>query len=69
MSTHISIYKGNAAQVEARSTAPTVRENPEYLVGSKGNLEDGDWYYNTASNVLAVYIGSAWNFITFSLSS
>lgn len=63
MLTHIAIYKGNAAQIPTGTVAPTTRENPEYLVGNDTDLQDGDWYYNTANNVLGIYIGSTWYYI------
>lgn len=65
MPTHIAIFKGYAEKVPTGTTNPTTRENSEYLVDLDVDLQDGDWYYNTDSNVLGVLIGSTWNFIEF----
>lgn len=66
MTTHISIYKGQARQVPTGTSNPTTRENAEYLVGLDVDLQDGDWYFNTTSKTLGIYIGSTWYFIGFS---
>lgn len=64
--THISIYKGYASQVLAQSATPTNRENAEYLVGStSAELGDGDWYFDTDTNSLEIYIGATWSIINF----
>jgi hypothetical protein len=67
MSTHLSIFKGYTRLVPTGTTNPTTRENAEYLVGLDTDLQDGDWYFNTTTNQLAIYIGSTWNFISFTL--
>jgi hypothetical protein len=65
MTTHLSIYQGNCEQIPTGTSNPTTRELAEYLVGNDTDLQDGDWYYNTTTNNLAIYIGSTWYFISF----
>lgn len=69
MPTHISIYKGNAAQVPTATSAPTTRELAEYLVGKDTDLQDGDWYYNTSTNQLGILVGSTWYYIAGAVNS
>jgi hypothetical protein len=66
MVTHLSIFKGMATQVEVRAAAPTDREQAEYEGGNIAGLGDGDWYYNSATSILAIRIGGTWQYIPFS---
>lgn len=62
---HISIFEGYAQQLLAQSATPTDRENAEYKFNGAGGLDDGDWYYDTDTNTLMIYIGGRWQMLNF----
>jgi len=64
--THIDIFDGQLMQVETGTSFPTTREDPMYLIGANDDgLDDGDIFFNTASEVLGIRIGSNWQYIEF----
>jgi hypothetical protein len=64
--THLDIFDGQIEQVEIGTSFPTARQEAMYLIGvNDDGLDDGDIFYNTASDVLGIRIGGTWQYIEF----
>jgi len=64
--THLNVFKGQANQIEVGTAVPTTREDPMYIVGTDDGLDDGELFYISGEEAIAVNVSGTWRFVQLS---